>query len=146
MIKPKPKRTWALVLGILFAALGILGLVTTASGDVNINNLTALILPYGILSIVFFAIRMTGNKGVTYKEKQKNLAEHIANSERMISEINVKISALQNSVKYNEVLFLPEKYRTSQATGRMCEYVQNMRADSLKEAINLYESEYLRVF
>ncbi|MBQ5794097.1 MAG: hypothetical protein IIW17_08775, partial [Clostridia bacterium] len=37
--------------------------------------------------------------------------------------------------------FLPTSYRNVMAVGFMLEAVQNLRADTLKEAINLYEQE-----
>lgn len=38
--------------------------------------------------------------------------------------------------------FLPEKYRTLDAISHFLEYFNNFRADSMKEALNLYESSY----
>jgi hypothetical protein len=95
------------------------------------------IVGYGVISGIFFAIRKGGHKGVSHKDKQKNLTEHIIKSESMIAKAQRNILEITHTEQYNEILFLPEKYRSVQATGYMLECLNNLRADSLKEAINL---------
>lgn len=67
--------------------------------------------------------------------------------EEEIAELNEQINQIQNNLndymkaKQHYLEFLPSSYRNVMAVGFMMEAVQNLRADTLKEAINLYEQE-----
>jgi hypothetical protein len=95
--------------------------------------------------VLFSRVRTKGETYRGYRNGRKNLARHIAHSEDVITNIETKKTAIINSDEYKWVLFLPEKYRTSYAVECLHEYIKNMRADTLKEAINLYETEYRQI-
>lgn len=66
---------------------------------------------------------------------------------KIIEERNMKILELdkirkENIDKYPEIFgFIPEKYNDKTVIVKIMEYLDNMRADNLKEAINLLEQE-----
>jgi len=59
-----------------------------------------------------------------------------------IDEINSIILATFEEVE--NISVLPEKYRNIQSIEKIQEYITNKRADSLKEALNLYEDEKMK--
>jgi hypothetical protein len=67
-----------------------------------------------------------------------------------LSELNGRLQTLEECrVQYWKehsecLLFLPEKYRADVCVEVMLDFVINKRADSLKEALNLYEEEQYR--
>ena len=65
------------------------------------------------------------------KRKQKSLYEQI-------DKINEEIAVLQND---SSLLWLPVKYRHTFAYRNIADYLNNMRANNLQEALNLYETE-----
>jgi hypothetical protein len=62
---------------------------------------------------------------------------------RQIKPELIQISEQMNNLveKLDQFTLLPEKYWTLQAVDTIGNYFQNRRADTLKEAINLYEDE-----
>lgn len=73
--------------------------------------------------------------------------EFKAQMEKEIAELNEQIETIHSDLnkymnaKQHYLEFLPTSYRNVMAVGFMLEAVQNLRADTLKEAINLYEQE-----
>ena len=108
---------------------------------------------YMMISLLIIAI--LAGVGVAYSEANdksgiENAQKALATAENalakdspaletQISRIDVTISQIQ--AKCDELCaFLPQKYRTLHAIDFMFEALDNMRADTLKEVINLYES------
>ena len=66
---------------------------------------------------------------------------------KITEEIKMNISELDKTRKeridkYPEIFgFIPEKYNDKTVIAKILEYLDNMRADNLKEAINLLEQE-----
>lgn len=65
------------------------------------------------------------------KNKQKSMHKNI-------DKINEEIIVLQNNFSLS---WLPAKYRLTVPYHHIAEYVSDMRANNLKEALNLYETE-----
>lgn len=65
------------------------------------------------------------------KNKQKSLY-------KQIDKINEEIAVLQND---SSLSWLPVKYRRTIPYNHIAEYVADMRANNLQEALNLYEAE-----
>ena len=93
--------------------------------------LVLMIRSYKISKEVIAADLETSQKN--YDVQKPQLLKRINSLDNMITECrNVGAPLLE---------FLPEKYRNIHATTFMLEALQNLRADTLKEVINLYEAE-----
>lgn len=75
-----------------------------------------------------------------YEELQKTTAEKIEELNNEIEYISEK-KEIFYSLHKDVIEFLPQKYHTLDAVGFMLESVQNLRADTLTDVINLYEDE-----
>lgn len=75
-----------------------------------------------------------------YEELQKTTAEKVEELNKEIEYIAEKKDMFWNLHK-GVIDFIPPKYHTLDAVGFMLESVQNLRADNLSDAINLYEDE-----
>ncbi|MDE6665865.1 MAG: zinc ribbon domain-containing protein [Ruminococcus sp.] len=83
-----------------------------------------------VLTIIAFGVI-----GVFYRKKHKKKSETLL-SEKSNYEQELEI------LKNDAVLYwLPYDYRDSESFAYLFSYINNMRASSLKEAINLYETE-----
>ncbi len=102
----------------------------------------------------FIFIRSSSN----YKKKLKNYLESETENKASIEKIEKELPKIKEETqieieKTEKILnecfeegkqfldFLPQKYRNADAVCFMFEAVENCRADTLKEAINLYENE-----
>lgn len=84
---------------------------------------------------------------------QKDLDEKYASDKKHADEMSQKLSEAELAIVYtsseldavNKVVaeydILPEKYKTLDAVEHISDYIRDMRADSIKEAINLYAYE-----
>lgn len=86
------------------------------------NKLTLCLLV--LIGFPILCVTLTKNK---LKSMHKN-----------IDKINEEIAVLQND---SSLSWLPVKYRLTVPYSHIAEYVSNMRANNLKEALNLYETE-----
>ena len=132
-------------------AMPIIGIITMEVSDVIISAISGIIL--SIISLVIISIGIT-ILVVTIvwflmrKKRAKHKYKRIkADNEKMNSEITEVIEKLkEDAISYLEgniykIEFLPVDYQTADAAGFMLQAVKNLRADSLKEAINLYAEE-----
>lgn len=71
-----------------------------------------------------------------HNEKYK---ENIAFVDKMISDSLDAVSALGEELEKQD--FIAEKYKRTETVMKLKEYLKNGRADSLKEALNLFEAE-----
>lgn len=67
-------------------------------------------------------------------QRQNKVKKYKAN----LKQLNATLSGLQND---SVLSWLPMDYRTSDAFASIGSYISNGRADTLKEALNLYENE-----
>lgn len=93
------------------------------------------------------------HKAARSREYNKDLAENHEKSKKISDETKPKltetIALIENKrrelAEVNRVIaeydILPEKYKYFDAVDRITEYIRDMRADSIKEAINLYVVE-----
>lgn len=103
------------------------------------------------LILWFIGGLLNGNAELHSQEKADAMAEELRILEKedakFEEEVNSKIEKIQKlngecwDTGKHFLEFLPQKYRTSQAIAFMGEAVKNLRADTLKEAINLYEDK-----
>jgi len=94
------------------------------------------------------------NAQITHEERMECLSEELEKTKEenkvYEKEVNEKIKEIEKvdkecwEVGKHFLDFLPEKYRNTQAIAFLGEAVKNCRADTLKEAINLYESKIER--
>lgn len=95
-----------------------------------------------ILARVILAKHKKDNKILMEKLRQEDEAKNQAD-EAAIAQLEADAVTLQKAAK--ELLaFLPETYRTSEAACYMLLAVKDGRADTLKEAMNLYEEQLHR--
>lgn len=105
----------------------------------------AILAFFTFVSLILFIIAKIRMKKVKsdFKERKRRLDTDIAEMEKSISDIR---KAIDKFVEENQQVlkFLPGQYRNLQATSFMLLAVKNQRADTLKEAINLYEEQLHR--
>jgi len=129
-------EVWYTLLGVI---IGISALVVSSTSLQKLKNYEPIfiLIPIGlvVLSIVLF--RRLG------KVKEKSLIrKRFETRKNEIDEINSIILATFEEVE--NISVLPEKYRNIQSIEKIQEYITNKRADSLKEALNLYEDEKMK--
>ena len=107
-----------------------------------INLLFPVGIPIGILTFKFTYCR---NKEKKNKQIAEEYFEQVYEPIAQECEENIKALIKERNTFANEnkhiVLFLPQEYRNATAVIYMEQAVRNCRADSLKEAINLYEDQ-----
>ena len=95
--------------------------------------------------VLIFSAKISRKKYI--KRATAEYEEFKVQMEEKIAELNEQIDTIQSDLneymnaKQHYLEFLPTSYRNVMAVGFMLEAVQNLRADTLKEAINLYEQE-----
>ncbi len=107
---------------------------------------SAILLFMGFLGIFFFFLARI--------KRKKRKAKAFKQCEEEQKEIQLKIDAVENEEEelqanlrefadknQHYLDFLPSSYRNPQAIGFMLKAVENLRADCLKDVINLYEQE-----
>lgn len=84
------------------------------------------------------------HKSSIYKSRQSKLKESrfVQDNEKMISDAAQKNNQISQSLAESGVFSrIPEQYANYRAAAKMFTYIYNLRADTLKEAINLFELE-----
>lgn len=128
-------------IGLLYkvtAALGYIGYIIWYVNDVTRSIFEALFLgiPVGmirglvviILLGVFWVVTLCVLKIIACKKNKKEIENN-----------NFKINNIIK--KIHETSVVPAKYLNKNFIGRFIEYIENIRADNLKECINLLEQE-----
>ena len=151
----------ALVIGIPTAVLFIVSIFVTIvmpiAGDMTYSEMLPFMgiflgvfgVPCLIFIVVGIVLLVIGNikkKKATKKARETYIqlkAENEFANEEMTNRIN---QIADDFVEYwnrnvDLLSFLPDDYRTLHAVGFMLKAVKNLRADTLKEAINLYDQE-----
>jgi hypothetical protein len=135
---------------ILGVVLGLLSMVTVnalvqvfvvrifLTNHLLIGMLLATGLGVGSLIWMIFMFKKIG-----FKQREKLVEKRFNKMKNEIELINEEISKTYSDC--DTITILPPKYRNLHAVDKIKEYVQNKRADSLKEAINLYEDELLKM-
>jgi hypothetical protein len=108
--------------------------------SIYLNFLLLLLSPVCAFLPIFFSIlifRKIADKKrkIIAKRKLEKISEY--------DEINELIAKTYDNCKATSIL--PEQYWNLHAVNKIKEYFVNLRADSLKEAINLYEDELLKL-
>ena len=82
------------------------------------------------------------NMEIKQIEQMGKIVDELIQQENEITELHEKeIAAIENSDEFDWAInFLPKKYRYIDVIKQMKTYLLDMRADALKEAINLYEA------
>ncbi len=136
----------AFVFGCIF--LGLVLIVGLFSGSDFIILLGLLAFFGGICLVIFFIQKYLANwlkkNEETYNKKYENeVKPQIEKTQRNTDELTKKAELfISENIHYIE--FLPMQYRNLQAVSFMYLAVGNGRADTLKEAINLYEEQLHR--
>ena len=132
---------------------GLFTIENLEGADISILHaffLTALILLafaciafLGIIFFVFARIKRKKYKKKAIKEHEALEAELLPKMDKIEKEIAQIQARLEQFVKGNEARyqFLPSNYRNHHAVGFMLKAVENLRADTLRDVINLYEHE-----
>ena len=77
-----------------------------------------------------------------YRQQDKVRQDEIASHEKSLALLNVRKATVESVIVSDPCL--PGKYKSFNAVSTLLDYLTNMRADSIKEAINLYESESMQ--
>lgn len=77
-----------------------------------------------------------------YRRQDKVRQDEIASHEKSLALLNVRKATVESVIVSEPCL--PGKYKSFNAVSTLLDYLTNMRADSIKEAINLYESESMQ--
>ena len=120
--------------------LFILALVTssvTADPGGATGGLIVFLLLTAIFMIFLITLILTIAKWKKYKEKQSaSKSNKLANLDTRINAEKQQLTNLYNQTNQ----FIPEQYSNLTIVATLIQLVESRRADSLKEAINLYES------
>ncbi|MBQ7973212.1 MAG: hypothetical protein IJ291_07145 [Lachnospiraceae bacterium] len=133
---------------IFFAVSGlVLILPLIIYGGIGVLMKEWIHLVIAILLILFFlvgSILLFVLNGILNKKRKQKLAVRLKEEEE---KLKLNIDEMNQIINDNkDVLFvIPEKYRYAHAVAFMLEYLQTLRADNFKEAINLYEEEMHRI-
>ena len=145
------KKGW----GIFLLILGVMGNISMFSslGPINIKLCLLLCPIWSLLTIFSGIILMLSARKQRKKYIIKATEEYKLEVEKftlftneVTKEVKRKTVEIEKfNTEYECFLdFLPKKYHSIEALGFMMEAVYNLRADTLKEAINLYEDELIR--
>ncbi|MCR5790918.1 MAG: hypothetical protein K6G83_13610 [Lachnospiraceae bacterium] len=139
-----------IILLILYGIVGlIMGLMGASITAVRIFGFVLVLIGAGIIYLILKGTNALSNKSVQ-KSRNANLTmqNNISNYQAQIQDIQERqipeteariIIAYQDSQELIESF--PPDYRYSDAVGRVIFYLENQRADTLKEALNMYENE-----
>ena len=130
----KPKNPLEAKIAAVVCGLMNIYLLTFA-----VRNLSLLSV---ILSVVFVALVILGVRAINKSRAQENerIAQHNEEVNQMYQQTIREIATLQASMKKNYGSWYPKDYFCLDAVKFFISAVENFRADSIKEAINLYES------
>lgn len=130
-------EVWFTLLGVL---VGFFALVVSAMSLQKLKNFepTFILIPFGLIVISIIIFRKLG------KMKEKSIVrKRFEERKYEIDEINSAI--LKTYEESEKVSVLPQKYRNIHSIEKIQEYLINKRADSLKEALNMYEDELMKL-
>ncbi|MEJ2884587.1 hypothetical protein [Pedobacter sp. GR22-6] len=99
---------------------------------------SAIAVLFSVLPITYIFVRFGIGSAFNYKGRKVAIQHAGPLVEHLSAQMNVLVETLDS------FSMLPEKYRTLQAVNAIRSYLLNKRAESLKEAINLYEEEVFR--
>ncbi len=110
------------------------------------ENLVQNTLFIGLINVVtitgsiFFMVKLFQKIGSRHREKVVR---------RRFEKSYAQIEALNNSINRSfnqceQITLLPKKYWNIQCVKKLKEYIENKRADTLKEALNLFEDELIK--
>lgn len=105
------------------------------------------ILLVGILNLVCFtaSVLLTVKlfQKLGYRHRERIVRKRFEKSYGQIKALNDSIDRSYNECE--KITVLPKKYWNIQSIKKLKEYIQNKRADSLKEALNLFEDELIKM-
>lgn len=155
LIPPKPQKGLSIIKIILgFIGISIIGtivfsIVVVASGDMSVENTVQkgalfLFVPYLSIPLEIFNNKKR-NKKIEEQNKltQQQNEQLLAFNERVKEEEQGVLNELQQlQVVYNKKVnpWYPIDYCSLEAVEFLYNAINNYRADSLKEAVNLYET------
>ena len=126
--------------------LGALAIIIGA----GLGNDSGMILPLIPIPLAIFIYHSVQNVKLNkltteYEEKlikyEKDIQAFEEEYQELAPKIQVKNNSLLNSIRERNILSIPIKYLTSGILEKFEEYLRNLRTDTLKECINLYELE-----
>lgn len=129
----------------LCALEGVLGLLTMIIGSITSHHLYFMDTVYGIIVIPWLIGLIIGTIIVLKKDKR---CKEKATRRILELEDEIKVLEQKNETEirglFPEIQIVPSNYRYVIAVQYIVESFQNRRADTLKEAINLYEEQLHR--
>ncbi len=141
-------RTISLTVFIIAAIFLGLMLVVALSGvkanseDIAIIKFLIFVTIFSLLMLIFSKVRLKKIGGI-FEKKKCGVVADIEKIENSISEITKESERFAKDNR-QWLEYLPAQYRNLQASSYMLMAVKNGRADTLKEAINLYEEQLHR--
>lgn len=132
--------SWKVGIGVaaFFASAIPLALLSAISEDLA-TSLGMLMLLMPIAGVVFVAPRLYAKSSICNQKYEEY--------NKIVRQYNQLLEPSNELVDHLDLVFgfIPEQYRNSGAIQYICSYLENGRADSLKEALNLFEEELHRM-
>ncbi len=123
--------------GLIFIPAIIGGTKDSTLTAVALLAIMAILTILVIVGGVFLARLMTNSSN-------KKLEKYVQERETKIKEVEKKENQLMDDAFWNFMDSFPQKYQYAIAMTNIAGYFENLRADSLKEALNLYEEQLHR--
>ncbi len=80
---------------------------------------------------------------VVIKNEQKKKVQSCSHMQEEIKDLETKLGETEKTYE-EKIAIIPEDYRNASAIESFCTYINNRRADDLRQAMNLYEEELHR--
>jgi len=136
------------ILGRIFIILSLVSIGPSIGLSFEYDNFRLLIQP---ILLIIFTISLYIIDGIKANKKKAAVTKEYETKKEQLNARNKELTKTLNEQKekINEIWagytgyfsFLPEKYQNVYAVSFMLDAVASMRADTLKEAINLWEDE-----
>lgn len=134
-----------LVFSLTFFILDSNGMIESLDPIKNLTSLLIVFLVPIIYVIVMLKCVTLPNNKKKKQKAQEYLETELPKQQKIIQQKKDELEALVNSEQAAILVeTIPEDYASVDAVSSFILYIKNQRADSLKEAINLYEEELHR--
>lgn len=139
------KKTEIIILEILICIGLVLGFLFLLLLNPSITLVVALVFsPVFIFILIKINARLFDKIREKDENRRRNLNEEFENKERLLNSKRVHLNELINIISA-KINIVPPNYQYLMAIEYMYSYFCNGRADTIKEAVNLYEEELFRI-